>query len=95
MEIQNGWLAPTGAHVGASQSFTSTNAPPDERVSSQTAFAMTTGGGLDVKINNHVSFRIFQLEYFLTRFQNLRTLNDNNQNHLRYSTGVNFTFGAQ
>jgi len=62
---------------------------------SQTAFAMTVGGGLDIKINKWASFRPVSLDYFLTRFQNLRSLNDNNQNNLRYSTGFNFTFGAR
>ncbi len=64
-------------------------------VASQTAFAMTAGGGLDIKINKHVSFRPIGLDYYLTRFQNLRTQGDNNQNDLRYTTGFNFTFGAQ
>jgi hypothetical protein len=61
----------------------------------QTAFAMSAGGGLDIKINKHVSFRPIGLDYFLTRLQNLRTAGDNNQNNLRYTTGINFTFGAQ
>ena len=61
----------------------------------QTAFAMTAGGGLDIKINKHLSFRPIGLDYYLTRFQNLRSQNDNNQNNLRYTTGFNFTFGAQ
>jgi hypothetical protein len=60
----------------------------------QTAFAMTAGGGLDIKISKHMSFRPIGLEYFMTRLQNLRTQNDNNQNNLRYTAGVNFTFGA-
>jgi opacity protein-like surface antigen len=59
----------------------------------RTGFGMTVGGGMDLKITKHVSFRPIQLEYFLTRLQNLRTQNDNNQNNLRYSTGFNFTFG--
>jgi hypothetical protein len=54
---------------------------------------MTAGGGLDIKITKHVNFRPIQLEYFLTRLQNLRSGNDNNQSNLRYSTGFNFTFG--
>jgi hypothetical protein len=61
----------------------------------QTAFAMTVGGGLDIKINRVMSFRPVGLDYYLTRLQNLRSLNDNNQHNLRYTTGVNFTFGAQ
>jgi len=64
-------------------------------VASQTAFAMTLGGGLDVKINKWASFRPIALEWMMTRLQNMRSLNDNNQHHLRYSTGINFTFGAQ
>ena len=63
--------------------------------SSQTAFGMAIGGGLDIKINRWVSFRPIGLDYFMTRFQNLRSLNDNNQHNLRYTTGFNFTFGAQ
>jgi opacity protein-like surface antigen len=61
----------------------------------QTAFAMTAGGGLDIKLNKHVSLRPIGLEYYLTRFQNLRSQNDNNQNNIRYTAGLNFTFGAQ
>jgi hypothetical protein len=64
-------------------------------VASQTAFAMAAGGGLDIKINKTVSFRPVELEYFMTRLQNIRDLNDRNQNHLRYMTGINFTFGAR
>jgi opacity protein-like surface antigen len=61
----------------------------------QTAFAMTAGGGLDLKINKHVMFRPIGLDYYMTRLQNLRTPGDNNQNNLRYTAGVNFTFGAR
>ena len=64
-------------------------------VASQTAFAMTAGGGLDIKINRHVSFRPIGLDYLLTRLQNLRSLEDNNQHSLRYTTGFNFTFGGE
>jgi len=75
-------------------------APPNTPISvravaSQTAFAMATGGGIDIKINRHVSFRPIGLDYFMTRLQNLRTANDNNQHNLRYTTGFNFTFGGE
>ncbi len=56
---------------------------------------MTAGGGLDIKISHHVSFRPIGLDYMLTRLQNLRTANDNNQHNLRYTTGLNFTFGGE
>jgi hypothetical protein len=61
----------------------------------QTAFAMATGGGIDIRISRVVSFRPIGLDYFLTRLQNLRSANDNNQNNLRYTTGINFTFGGE
>ena len=64
-------------------------------VTAQTAFAMTVGGGLDIKFNKHVSFRPIGLDYYMTRLQNLRTMGDNNQHNLRYTAGLNFTFGAQ
>ncbi|SPE30228.1 conserved exported hypothetical protein [Candidatus Sulfopaludibacter sp. SbA3] len=77
-----------------------TPVPPGQAVSlrataSQTSFAMATGGGLDIKINRHVSFRAIGLDYLMTRLQNLRTANDNNQHNLRYTTGFNFTFGGE
>ena len=61
----------------------------------ETGFAMTAGGGLDIKISKHVSFRPIQVEYLLTRLQNLRTFDDDNQNNIRYSAGFNFTFGGE
>lgn len=61
----------------------------------QTAFAMVAGGGIDIKINKHLSFRPIGLDYYMTRLQNLRSANDNNQTNLRYTSGFNFTFGAQ
>jgi hypothetical protein len=64
-------------------------------VASQTAFAWAPGGGIDIKINNHVSFRPIELDYYMMRLQNLRSKEDNNQHCLRYMTGFNFTFGAQ
>jgi hypothetical protein len=61
----------------------------------QTAFAMTAGGGLDIRINHVVSFRPIGVDYYLMRLQNLRSANDNNQNCIRYTAGFNFTFGAR
>ena len=64
-------------------------------VTSQTAFAFALGGGLDIKINKHLSFRPVGLDYFMTRLQNVRSQEDKNQDHIRVTTGFNFTFGAQ
>jgi len=64
-------------------------------VTSQSAFAMAGGGGLDIKINKHMSFRPIGLDWFMTRLTNLRSGEDRDQNNLRYTTGINFTWGAQ
>jgi hypothetical protein len=61
---------------------------------SQTAFAMTAGGGLDIRIKKHLTLRPIAVDYYLTRLQNLRTLGDNNQNNIRASAGVTFWFGG-
>jgi outer membrane protein OmpA-like peptidoglycan-associated protein len=62
---------------------------------SQTAFAWAAGGGLDIKINKWVSFRPIGLDYFMTRLQNLRSAQDTNQHHLRYTAGFNFKVGGE
>jgi opacity protein-like surface antigen len=77
--LPSGTVIPTGSFLRATKS--------------ETGFGMTAGGGVDIKIAKHVNFRPIQLEYFLTRLENLRSGNDNNQNNLRYSAGFNFTFG--
>jgi opacity protein-like surface antigen len=59
------------------------------------AFAMTAGGGLDIKASKHVSIRPVQIEYFLTRLPDPITNDRETQNNIRYSAGVNFTFGAR
>ena len=64
-------------------------------LASQTAFALTAGGGLDIRLNKYVSLRPLAVEYYLTRFRNFRAQNDNGQNNVRYTTGFNFTLGAQ
>ena len=64
-------------------------------VRQQADFAMTAGGGLDIRITHHVTFRPFQVEYFLTHLHNYRTLSDDSQNNLRCSTGFDFTWGGE
>lgn len=57
------------------------------------AFAMEFGGGVDIPINNIVSFRPAEIDYLMTRFSNAFT-GTSNQNNFRYSAGVVFTFGG-
>jgi opacity protein-like surface antigen len=67
--------------------------------STQNAFSMLVGGGIDLKISPRMSFRPIELDYYLTRFQPINAqgifpqLNNNrNQNNLRYSAGIMFSF---
>ena len=59
---------------------------------SQNAFAMTAGGGVDVRAGERFSLRLVQAEYYLTRFPEFPG-NNVTQNNLRLSTGVVFRFG--
>jgi hypothetical protein len=59
--------------------------------SSSNAFAASFGGGLDLKITHHFSFRPAQVEYLLTRFPET-TSSRETQNNLRVSTGFVFHF---
>ena len=62
---------------------------------SKSAFAMTAGGGLDVRVSKRFTLRPIAADYMLTRFNNLVTGNTANQNGLRLSAGIIFTFGAE
>lgn len=59
--------------------------------SSQNAFAMTVGGGVDYRVSNRLSVRVAQVDYLLTRFNELG-FGTETQNNLRVSTGVAFRF---
>jgi len=51
------------------------------------AFAMALGGGLDVKVTDHLAVRLFQTDYVLTRFDS------DNQHNFRASTGLVLRLG--
>ncbi|HSK45022.1 MAG TPA: outer membrane beta-barrel protein, partial [Candidatus Binatia bacterium] len=52
---------------------------------SENAFATALGGGVDVNFNKHISARLVQFEYLLTKFTDG---NNNKQNNLRASAGL-------
>jgi len=56
------------------------------------AFAMAFGGGVDISISKTIAFRPGEVDYLLTRFNNQFT--NGNQNNLRYSVGIIFSFGG-
>jgi outer membrane immunogenic protein len=51
------------------------------------AFALTAGGGADITLTRHVSFRAIQVEYLYTRFGGA------NQNNVRLQSGLVWRFG--
>jgi opacity protein-like surface antigen len=65
---------------------------------SKTAFALSVGGGFDIKINKKFSIRPVQIEYLYTRFGNECALavcnNNNNQNSLRLKSGIVIGWGG-
>lgn len=60
----------------------------------ENAFAMTAGGGLDVRVHHHFAIRVIQAEYMMTRFQNPTTAATATQNDVRLSTGIVLRFGG-
>src|SRR5947207_10518469 len=71
------------AHIGGSNGLAFST--------SNNSFAMTLGGGVDVKISRRFSIRPAQVDYLLTRFNEFGT-GAQTQNNLRVSTGVVFHF---
>jgi len=69
-----------GAHVSARAGGFSGSA---------NAFATSAGGGLDVKLSEHVALRALQVEYVLLRSQGV------NVNSGRASAGIVFRFGRK
>ena len=57
---------------------------------SANSFAMTAGGGVEVKLASHVALRVFQADYYLARFDNGV---NNQQNNFQISAGIVFRFG--
>jgi len=62
---------------------------------SNTGFAMFVGGGLDIRVNEHIAIRPIGADYYLARMPRFVTGDDTNSNNFRYSAGVSFLFGAQ
>jgi opacity protein-like surface antigen len=61
---------------------------------SESKFAMTAGGGLDVKVNHRLAIRIIQAEYLMTNFEDRTTGASATQNDMRLSSGIVFRFGG-
>jgi len=66
--------------------------PSQIGLGSSDAFALATGGGLDINLTPHLALRAAQADYYLTLLPNRTT---NTQNNLRISTGFIFRFGRK
>lgn len=60
----------------------------------QNGFAAAFGGGMDLRITDHVTAKPFQVEYLMTRLTN-PWATSGTQNNVRYSAGIVFTFGSR
>jgi len=58
------------------------------------AFAMALGGGLDVRVSNHISIRPVQADFLYTRHDTTGFRGVGHQNNFRYSGGLVFSFGC-
>ncbi len=60
----------------------------------ENSFAMTAGGGLDLKVSHHLAIRMIQAEYLMTGFDNSSTGASATQNDMRLSSGIVFRLGG-
>jgi outer membrane protein OmpA-like peptidoglycan-associated protein len=62
---------------------------------SQTAFAMAAGLGIEFKLTRRLRFRPVEAQYYMTRFENFRTIGESHQNNLRAMAGFTFALGGE
>jgi len=76
-----------------------TNPTTTRIAASQDTFAMAAGGGLDVRLSHHVTFRPIQGDYLLTRLEDFgqsgQPSQNRNQHNVRWAAGFLFTFGGE
>jgi len=65
---------------------------PSGVASSANSFAMTLGGGLDIRMGHRLALRPLQADYYLTRFPNGV---NGHQNNFRLAAGIVFYFGRK
>ncbi len=72
---------------------------PNATSASKNAFALTAGGGIDIKVNHKFAIRLVQAEYLYTRFGNdcqFAVCNNNNgQNSFRLKSGIVIGWGGE
>jgi outer membrane protein OmpA-like peptidoglycan-associated protein len=73
-----------------------TGSPACVPLASASSFASAFGGGLDLNLSRHFSFRIIQAEYFITRFVDPTSATGKTgiRNNVRLSSGIVFNPGG-
>jgi outer membrane protein OmpA-like peptidoglycan-associated protein len=61
--------------------------------SSQNAFALAAGGGVDVVFSKYVAWRFAQIDYLMTNFSGVNVGGNARQDNLRLGTGIVLRFG--
>jgi len=56
------------------------------------AFGMTVGGGIDLRVFRYITVRPLQAEYFMTKFPDGA---NNSQNNFRYGAGIGLRLGGK
>lgn len=79
---------------GGARQWTSFADPVTGLTPPHNGFAAAFGGGLDVRLKDHILVKPFQVEYLMTRVTNPWSI-DGTQNSVRYTAGVVFTFGSK
>jgi len=59
----------------------------------QTAFAIATGGGLDVVLTKNIAWRAIQMDYLMTTHSGIALGPSGRENNIRVATGIVFRFG--
>jgi outer membrane protein OmpA-like peptidoglycan-associated protein len=60
---------------------------------SQNAFALAAGGGVDIVFSKHVAWRFAQIDYLMTNFSGANLAGSARQDNLRLGTGIVVRFG--
>jgi hypothetical protein len=72
-----------GAHAG----------PPMTGNTSQTAFALAAGGGVDIVLSKNIAWRFAEIDYLMTNFSGASLGGNSRQDNLRLGTGIVLRFG--
>jgi len=86
-----------GAHLSLTCNNNVANLCPGNPSFSTTAFALTVGGGLDIKLSKKVALRLVQAEYLYTHFGNgcsSPLCSGNEQNSFRLKSGIVINWGG-